>query len=396
MGSSIILVSNGHGEDIIGVALGQALAELGYPIQALPLVGKGAAYQAAGFSVLGPRQEMPSGGFVLDRPMAFVEDLRAGWLSMTTGQWRALREAARSAQATLVVGDIYALAVAYVFGPKPIFQMQPRVSVRAWGGQGRRVDQAYTGLERFLMGKIAGVYPRDAEGEQWLRQHRLENAKYLGNPMLDAVSGDAALEVPPPYLMLLPGSRSDAYHSLPLMLEACRELRTAGLVPLVVWAGLPLEGLEAGGWKREATPGSGIVLRLIHPDGTSVYLTQGAFKTVLAGAKLALSTSGTAAEQAAGFGVPLVGFATQGPQYTPAFAQAQVRLLGQALTLTEANPRAIAKAALALLQDPGRYQAAQAAGRAAMGEPGASTRIARDIQAYLAYLGLKPINRSRS
>lgn len=365
------------------MALGQALSAI-YEVQALPLVGKGMAYEAAGLAVLGPRKEMPSGGFVLDRPLAFWDDLEAGWFSMTLGQWDALRKVSKGSQATLVVGDIYALALAYLFGKKPIFQMQPRVSIRAWGGQGIRVDQTYTALERFLMGRIAKVYPRDQEGESWLRQHGLSNAQYLGNPMLDAVEGETTLELPTPYLMLLPGSRSDAYQSLPIMLEACRELRSAGLTPVVVWAGSSLERLEARGWKREAkNQNTGILMQLIHEDGTRVYLTRGAFKTVLSSAKLAISTSGTAAEQAAGYGVPLVGFASDGPQYTPAFAQAQVRLLGEALTLTEANPKAVAAAITALSRNPERYKQAQEAGQAAMGEPGAVGRIAKDIQSYL-------------
>ncbi|MCV4714380.1 hypothetical protein OFC05_30390, partial [Escherichia coli] len=83
-------------------------------------------------------------------------------------------------------------------------------------------------------------------------------------------------------------------------------------------------------------------LRLTHPDGTTAHLATGAFHRALEGARLALSTSGTAAEQAAGLGVPLVGFPTPGPQYVRPFAQAQRRMLGQALTLTEPDPAAVA------------------------------------------------------
>ncbi|WP_018466782.1 lipid-A-disaccharide synthase-related protein [Calidithermus timidus] len=383
----ILLISNGHGEDIIAAVIGQKLQALGYGLEALPLVGRGTAYERTGFVVHGPRRQMPSGGFVLDDPTAFLRDLRAGWLAMSLGHWQAARQVAARSEAIVAVGDLYALAVARIFGRKPTFLMQSRVSLRAWGGRDRRVDRAYTGLERLLMRSAVRVYPREPEGARWLRAHGIAQAEYLGNPMLDAVSGEASLEPSPPYLLLLPGSRPDAYYSLPRMLEACRLLRSTGLTPVVAWAGLELSKLQTPGWRKEATAkAEGVVLRLIHPDGTVAHLTTGAFRRALEGARLALSTSGTAAEQAAGFGVPLVGFPTAGPQYTLPFARAQQRMLGRALTLTEPNPEAIAQAARELLSNPTRYAAAQADGKAAMGEAGGAERIARDVDRCLRRL----------
>ncbi len=258
----IVIVSNGHGEDIIGAALGRELVALGYEIEALPLVGKGNAYERAGFVVLGPRKEMPSGGFVLDKPAVFLDDLKAGWLEMSLGHYSALWRASRNAVATLVVGDIYGLLVGSVFAKRPLFQMQPLVSVRAWEGQMDGWRRPYGLLERLLMRRTVQVYPREAEAAHWLKGHGVGNTQYLGNPMLDALEGDAPVDLPRPYLLLLPGSRADAYESLPKMLEACRLLPSTGLNPVVAWAGLPLEKLEAGDWKREADC-------FLHPDEAS-------------------------------------------------------------------------------------------------------------------------------
>ncbi|MBF6596027.1 MAG: hypothetical protein IVW51_16500 [Thermaceae bacterium] len=386
----IVIVSNGHGEDIIGAALGRELAALGYEIEALPLVGKGNAYERAGFPVLGPRAEMPSGGFVLDKPAAFLDDLKAGWLEMSLGHYGALWRASRNAAATLVVGDIYGLLVGSVFAKRPIFQMQPLVSVRAWEGQMDGWRRPYGLLERLLMRRTVQVYPREAEAAQWLKEHGVGNTQYLGNPMLDALEGDTPVDLPPPYLLLLPGSRADAYESLPKMLEACRWLRSTGLNPVVAWAGLPLEKLEAGDagfgalllrdWKREANG-------FLHPDGTKVLLAQNGFKTALLGSRLAISTSGTAAEQAAGYGIAVVGFPTGGPQYTHNFALGQKRLLREALELAEPRPEAIAEAVLKLLNDPQLRRKAEEAGKAAMGQPGAAKRIAEDVHRRLSQSG---------
>ena len=123
--------------------------------------------------------------------------------------------------------------------------------------------------------------------------------------------------------------------------------------------------------------------RLTHPDGTVVHLAEKAFKTVLLGSRVAISTSGTAAEQAAGYGVPVVAFPTGGPQYTLAFAQRQKQLLGDALLLTEPDPEAIAKGVREFISSEELRQKARAAGKAAMGEPGAARRIALDIHSRL-------------
>lgn len=384
----ILLISNGHGEDIIGAALGGALQALGYALQAVPLVGRGQAYRRAGIPRLGPCRELPSGGFALQSAAALWADLRAGWFSMSQAQYRAVRKAARGALATLVVGDVYALGVGVVFGGQPLFLMQCRSSLRVGG-------RPYSVTERLLMRRAARVYTREPEGAVWLRARGLPQACYLGNPMLDALD-EGPLEVSPPYLLLLPGSRQDAYWSLPVMLEACRRLRDTALTPVVAWAGLPLEGLEAQGFRLEATGRrEGVTHRLSHPDGTVVYLLQRAFGAALRGSRLALSTSGTAAEQAAGYGVPLVGFPTPGPQYTPGFAQTQKRLLGDALMLTEPSPEAVVRGVRAFLSSEALLERARAAGKAAMGEPGAAARIALDIHQHLQATGPEP-EQSRS
>ncbi len=376
---TILVVSNGHGEDIIGAVLAQELLNLGYRIQAVPLVGRGLVYEHSGFRVLGPRQEMPSGGFALQSLAGIWADLKAGWVSMSLAQYRSVQTAAREAVATLVVGDVYALMVGRFFGRLPLFLMQCRSSVRAWQKEGW--SRPYSALERFLMRQAAGVYPRELEGEHWLKAHGVAHAHYLGNPMLDALEG-VALEVEPPYLLLLPGSRSDAYESFPRMLEATRLLADLGLRPVVAWAGLPIRSVA--GWTLESTSnGVGLTHRYLHPDGTVVYLTQKAFKTVLLGAAIGISTSGTAAEQAAGYGVPLVGFPTTGPQYTPAFAAQQRRLLGEALMLVEPHPQAIAQGIRRFLASPELLRQARAAGQAAMGAPGAAQRIALEIHRQL-------------
>ena len=179
-------------------------------------------------------------------------------------------------------------------------------------------------------------------------------------------------------LALLPGTRRDVAFSLPRMLEAASRLEL--FEAFVAW-GLPFTALPAcSGWRR--VPLDADTLRL-ERDGRHVWVLRGAFSAILHSAALALGTAGTANEQAAGLGVPVIGFPTPGPQYTRAFAERQRRLLGAALTLCPPDPERIAAAARALWQDPKALERARAAGRARIGPPGAPPRIAQEVRQAL-------------
>ena len=58
----LLLLSNGHGEDLSGALLGRALSEQGHDVQALPLVGQGNPYRTAGIPLLGRTREYSTGG----------------------------------------------------------------------------------------------------------------------------------------------------------------------------------------------------------------------------------------------------------------------------------------------------------------------------------------------
>ena len=384
----LLLVSNGHGEDVIAATLARRLRAAGFGLAAAPLVGRGRAYDAAGVVVLGPRDEHPSGGYLLSGPRALIGDLRAGWLGSTLARWRGLRAAGGRARADatdadraagcVVVGDWYALTSAWANVRVPVFYLPSAISVLAWPPDAPSWRSPFGPWERRLMARASAVYPRDEATASWLQARAVPGVAYLGNPMLDAIDGEAEVAIAAPYLLLLPGTRGDAGFSLPRMLEACRRLRDEPAA-VVAWAG------HAGpppvdGWTLDATGAArGVVARYRHPDGTEVAVASGAYATLVRGARAALSTSGTAAEQCAGMGVPIVGFVTPGPQYREPFARAQRRALGDALALTSGAPQELAAAVRRALHDPGARERARVAGRRAMGAPGGADRVARDI-----------------
>lgn len=377
----IALVSNGHGEDVIAASVGQALIELGGEPVAVPVVGDGRAYEEVGIGVRGPRRSFPSGGYTVRSGGAFMADLRAGLVPALLEVCRAIRRETASADACLIVGDRFALCLASATVAGGRYFLPSAVSVMAWPPDAMPWQAPFGPMERALMRRCRAVYPRDAASTDWLRARGVGNVHDLGNPMLDACYGDAEVEPGGPYLLLLPGTREDRWFSLPRMVEAARMLRGLGLAAVAAWTGAA-EPPSLAGWERSATGRArGVTHRYLHPDGAVVWVSRGAFATLVPRTAAVLSTSGTAAEQCAGHGLPVVAFPTGGPQYTPQFAAGQKRALGDALEVVASEPRAIAAAVRDILSDPARLARARRDGARAMGRPGAAVRIARHLWA---------------
>lgn len=385
MTARVAFLSNGHGEDAVGALLAARLLELRpeLDITALPLVGAGHAYARLGLPVLGPRRELPSGGLLLHDWRLLRADLRAGFLPMTLAQ---LREARRLAcELLVVVGDLYALSVSSLVRAEARAQVQTLVSVHHARPSGPRQRRRYfmehlSYPERALMRRLARrVYTRDAETAAYLRARGVAGARALGNPMLDGIGGAAMPEhlAAPLRVALLPGTRRYAQEALALMLAALERLPQA--TGLVAWAPqAPPQPVP--GWTLERDLG-GPCARY-RRGGQQVFVYRDRFADVLHSAQLVLGTAGTANEQAAALGKPVVTFALP-PFYGEAFVLNQKRLLSEALTVAPAQPEAVASALERLWLEPERYRHAAAAGRARMGPPGGARAIAEDLLALL-------------
>jgi uncharacterized protein (TIGR03492 family) len=103
----------------------------------------------------------------------------------------------------------------------------------------------------------------------------------------------------------------------------------------------------------------------------------------LARSDVALAMAGTATEQFVGLGKPVVTISGAGPQFTPQFAEAQVRLLGESV-IWVAGPEAVGPAMKQVLGDSDRLQDIRKNGLRRMGPAGAADRIAAQLMAGLA------------
>lgn len=367
-------------------------------IEAFPLVGTGEQLERAGLRVVGPRRRLPADGFTMHDPRLIWRDLRAGLLRLTLQQAAWLR--GRRPDAVLVVGDVYAqMHAARVRAPRRV--LQPLVSVhhRA-GGEGSRSPLRYfmerfRGPELFLLRRAAKVYTRDAATAAYLASLGVRHAAYLGNPMMDGLDAApltaeleagsgarwrAALDLPT--VALLPGSREQAPASVSIMLAALRQ--GAPKLGLVAWTRPEMPALLPGWRFDEDPPPIGGLLGAWHAPqgGARVWWLRGRFAAVLASARAALGTAGTANEQAVGMGLPVVAFEVP-PLFGRDYLQNQARLLGDGLLVSSPQAEAVARQLESALGDERVRERARAAGAERMGGPGASDALADDLAAWL-------------
>lgn len=345
-----LFVSNGYAEDLIAAEIIRHLP--GAEITAYPLVGTGA--YPPDVRLLDPRRTLPSAGFAFRAGLRGLgADLRAGVIGLWVAQRATLARWYGHADLVVAVGDTYCLWMASTAAPRVAFvSTADSVRIAPFGFLAR------VGLRRFA----ARVFARDHETAAALRRLGVP-ADCLGNVMMDLVRPrGATFPVPPdaPVVALLPGSRHDAPDNAAVLAQAARAVAAA--VPEVRFLMVLAPTISEDG------------VRARLPETPAIHVTT-AFADAVARAALVMGFAGTAHEQAAGMGRPVVAFPSRGPQFSPAFLAAQARLLGDALITTRTWQEAAA-AAVRLLRAPAERERRGAAGRALMGPPGAAARIA--------------------
>lgn len=334
----------------------------------------------------------------------------------------------------LAVGDIVPLLFAWLSGAPyafvgtaksdyhlrdesgPLPRKSWGISWESWSGS------VFLPWERWLMTRrrCRAVFPRDALTAQTLEKFGIP-ACNLGNPMMDELepenpapgfySGDGEFREMGRSLVitLLPGSRApEAYANWQLIVEALSGILSGFADRKLLFLGaispeLNLEALrpilESSGWRQDGetrtgrregsilrapisnaqeinqeSPNFQLPLTFVQRKATMI-LSQQSFNDYLYEADLAIAMAGTATEQFVGLGKPAIAIPGTGPQFTPAFAEAQSRLLGPSLILVD-RPSEVSSAMQFLFRDPDRLQLIAENGQRRMGEPGAARRIA--------------------
>ena len=412
----LLCLSNGHGEDVIAVRILQELQK--HPdapeMAALPLVGEGRAYTQLGIPIIGNVQTMPSGGFIYMEGRQLLRDMRGGLVQLTGAQFKAVRRWSKKGGVILAVGDIVPLLFAWLSGSPYAFvgTAKSEYYLRDEGGwlpNRPRWDgwsgSVYLPWERWLMSRrrCKAVFPRDQLTTEILQKWSIP-AFDLGNPMMDGIYP----EYPEPVfyeldaeakemqrsliVTLLPGSRiPEAYENWQQIVQATsgffntfpeRSILFLGAITPSLRIDPLREILQGQGWHQQSAESSTSNLQLhdenaltFSKKNATLILTQNDYNLCLLKGDCCIAMAGTATEQFVGLGKPAIAMPGKGPQYTPAFAEAQTRLLGPSLIVVK-QPEKVASVVQQLLRDPDWLQLIAENGHQRMGQPGAARRIA--------------------
>ena len=400
----VLLLSNGHGEDLSGAKIAEALMARGIAVEALPLVGHGRPYRRVGVPVLGSTRECSTGGLGYTSLAGQLREIREGQWTYLLGRLLWLARHRRRFQRVVGVGDLLAVLGAWLGGPGAAVDLVAYSS--HYEGQ-LRLPWPCGALLRSP--RIVQIWSRDALTARQLSAQLGKPVVFAGNPFLDGVIDTAHPSAQPPAqatpqgqnLALFPGSRMpEALHNLALMLQVVSRLPSALhegqqqgpqlRIQAALVSSLTAEAIEAMaaplGWQLDPSRS------LLRRGAWQVELGWGQFAAILNRADLALASAGTASEQAVGLGKPVLQLCGRGPQFTAAFAEAQRRLLGPGVSCATGKPGSaavlqatadLAAQQLAALADPAagprwRHQLA-ALGAERIGAPGGSAQIATTI-----------------
>nr|WP_115095395.1 lipid-A-disaccharide synthase-related protein [Synechococcus sp. UW106] len=385
----ILVLSNGHGEDLSGALLAQDLQQQGHSVQALPLAGLGSAYSKADVPLLGRSHEFSTGGIGYTSFQGRLTELLQGQvLYLLRRLIRLLRHRQRF-DLILVVGDVIPVIAAWL-SHRPVATYLVAYSSH-YEGQ-LRLPWPCAALLKSK--RFKAVYSRDQRTAEDLSHQLHRPVTFLGNPFMDSVlTGAATATASGQRIGLLPGSRRpELEQNLQLLLQLMELLPTTppcnvdlALVPSLNDVSLQRLSNRVG-WR--------LTNGVLHRDGSvSINVRRGAFNAVLQNSDLMIGMAGTAIEQAVGLAKPVLQVSGQGPQFTAAFAEAQRRLLGPTVFCAPGESgsrealKATAELALALLdrfrRDPGFQQQCRVEAKRRLGEAGGGPRMAAAISALL-------------
>ncbi|KGG16818.1 MULTISPECIES: lipid-A-disaccharide synthase-related protein [unclassified Prochlorococcus] len=342
--TKLLLISNGHGEDLSGSILGNELKKQGHEVAAFPLVGKGNAYTKSDIKTHGMRKEFSTGGLGYTSLIGRLTELVQGQLFYLIWTFLRLLQIARSYDFLIVVGDVVPILAAWLSHRKMVVYLVAYSS--HYEGKLRLPWPAASCLKSK---RCLEIFTRDDLTAKDLTLQLKRSVLFLGNPFMDIVLKP---KKPLPQrlfrLGLLPGSRRpELDQNLLIILRVLQSLPQSILTNSEFSFDMALVNalndralwklISKDGWQIIANSEANSFSHILNHGFCSVKVHRNSFAQVLQSSDVLLCMAGTAVEQAVGLGKPVIQIPGKGPQFTSAFAEAQRRLLGKTVFCAEGN-----------------------------------------------------------
>ncbi|ABX08065.1 lipid-A-disaccharide synthase-related protein [Prochlorococcus marinus] len=344
--SKILLISNGHGEDLSGALLGMQLQENGHTIHSFSFVGKGNEYKKRGIINFGFCQEFSTGGIGYTSFMGRLTELFEGQLMYLVRNFLRLLRLAKNYDLLVIVGDVVPVFAAWL-SRRPSVVYLVAYSSHYEG----KLRLPWPCKNCLLSRRFLEIYCRDQLTADDLSIQLQRKVLFLGNPFMDPVFTKKARVLPEVNIRLglLPGSRRpELDNNLNAIMQVLtflpEEIFTYpnGSIDIALVGSMTKEDLEVlmlkCGWNIRTIGTKSKLIQLFNGNyNVNVYWDS--FVEVVQSSDLLLAMAGTAAEQVVGLAKPVVQLPGLGPQFTSSFAEAQRRLLGPTVFCAEKSIR---------------------------------------------------------
>ncbi len=331
----VLILSNGHGEDLSGSLLGKKLIELGHEVSALPIVGKGNCYKTKGIKIIGETKEFNTGGLGYNSFRGKLEDMFNGQIIYFFKKLFLTFQNRNEYDFFLVVGDIVPILFSWI-SSKNCFVYLVAYSSHYEG----KLKLPWPCMFFLKSTKVKQIYSRDHLTAEDLSTQLKKQVKFLGNPFMDSLVLDEKFNsnIQKNSVALLPGSRiPEVENNFSLLLDFLEKISEYKYSQNIVFnfalinslkMDKVLKILENRNWdlSRKGCSSKGFHLKY---KFICVGFNWNSFEGLLSQSVLVVGMAGTALEQAVGLAKPVVQIEGNGPQFTKSFAEAQRRLLGE-------------------------------------------------------------------
>ena len=332
--SRILLLSNGHGEDLSGSLIAKQLLNNGYSVEAMPIVGKGIHYEKEKIKIIGNTKEFSTGGIGYNSFKGRLNEIFGGEIIYVLKRLYLTYKIRKKYNYFFVVGDIVPVFFAWVC-KKDFFTYLVAYSSHYEG----KLKLPWPSKFFLISKKAKKIYTRDFLTANDLTFQLKKKVSFLGNPFMDKFSLiDQKLDKNYYSIGLFPGSRFpeilDNLVSILEVLEAMSDLRYFEKIEFnfaIVNALSKLQIMQILNLRKW------VYLEKNCEDNSlqfqnifiKVNFNWNAFEEILLNSICVISMAGTATEQAIGLAKPVIQIEGKGPQFTKSFAEAQRRLLGK-------------------------------------------------------------------
>ncbi len=404
---NVLVLSNGHGEDLIALRILEALHSLkpDLNLQVISLVGEGRVFSAGikklWLSKAGTSLRLPSGGFSNQSISGFIQDILAGVLWVNWKNWLCVRSAAKNGSFIVAVGDLLPLFFAWSSGGNYAFVGTPKSDYTWFYPRTCSLSDYYHSLKgtewepwewslmKALRCKIVAV--RDKLTARGLRK---KNVRVIapGNPMMDGFKPVFQPMNLKNYrrLILLCGSRMpEAMTNFKRLLNAVEYIESQ--TSLIVFVAIGSEPslrlvedvlIEKGFIKIQSSILEIKSDSVFEKNDLRLVIGVGKFEDWSRFVEIGVANAGTATEQLVGLGVPCVSLPGKGPQFKYGFAIRQSRLLGGSVIPCR-NFVHLAKTVELLLLDSSLRDRLSLIGKKRMGYSGGSEALAKRILDFM-------------